>query len=408
MFAENPLNNENNTNHDLKLINTYPNNLPEIDYKAFASALNEIKKEAIKNIGEEDLKHLQKIETWGHLCTLLGYSTSWIIPNPISAFLISQGNVTRWTTITHHVSHKGYDKVPNIPDRYKSKNYAVGNRRFIDWLDWMHPEAWDYEHNFLHHYHTGEVYDPDLVEKSMENIRKSNLPLPLKYAVIGFFMSTWKLTYYAPNTLKILNDSKTQKEGKKRDLLENVKPGTYPGLKMLIPFTKDWFDFMTKCVIPYSIVKFVLTPLLFLPLGLQAPLFVLINSLLAEIITNIHSFIIIVPNHAGEDLYRFDRPVSDQAEFYVRQVTGSVNYDTGNDIIDFFQGWLNYQIEHHLFPDLPILKYQQIQPKVKEVCEKFGVPYVQENVFTRFGKLIDIITGKGTMKKTSTLHKMFR
>lgn len=239
--------------------------------------------------------------------------------------------------ITHHVSHKGYDRVPNVPEKYKSKNYAVGNRRFIDWLDWMYPKAWNYEHNFLHHYHTGEVYDPDLVEKNMHDIRNLDIPTPLKYALIGFFMCTWKLTYYAPNTLMILKDSKNHKEGRKRELLENVKDGTYPGLRMFIPFTKNWFEFMTKCVLPYSIVKFVLIPLLFLPLGFQSSLFVLINSILAEIIANIHSFIIIVPNHAGNDLYRFDRPVSDQAEFYVRQVTGSVNYNCGNDLLDFFK-----------------------------------------------------------------------
>ncbi|MFN8576953.1 MAG: fatty acid desaturase [Candidatus Sericytochromatia bacterium] len=403
MFVEKILNEK-----DLNLINSYPNNLPDIDYKGFADALNTLRKEINKNLSEDDLKHLQKIEGWGKLCTLLGYSTSWLIPNPVSAFLMSQGNLTRWAMITHHVSHKGYDKVPNIPEKYKSKNYAVGYRRYIDWLDWMHPEAWDYEHNFLHHYHTGEIYDPDLVEKSMHYVRELNLSIPVKYALIGFFMTTWKLSYYAPNTLAILKDSKNQKQGKKRELLENVKDGMYPGMRMFIPFTKDWFDFITKCVLPYSIVKFVLIPLLFLPLGFQASLFVLINSILAEIITNIHSFLIIVPNHAGDDLYRFDRPVSDQAEFYVRQVTGSVNFKCGNDVLDFFQGWLNYQIEHHLFPDIPMLKYQQIQPKVKEICEKFGVPYVQENVFTRFGKLVDIITGQGTMKKTSTLHKMFR
>lgn len=403
MFAENLLKQNN-----LKVIDSYPNNLPDIDYKGFADALNNLRKEINNNLSEDDLKHLQKIEGWGKVCTILGYSTSWILPNPVSAFLISQGNLTRWAMITHHVSHRGYDRVPNIPEKYKSKNYAVGYRRFIDWLDWMHPEAWNYEHNFLHHYHTGEIYDPDLVEKTMDNIRRSNAPQAVKYAMIAVLMSTWKLTYYAPNTLTILNDSKNTKKGKKIELLEDVKPGTYPGQKMFIPFTKNWFDFITKCVLPYGLIKFILLPLLFLPLGFQASLFVLINSIMAEIITNIHSFIIIVPNHAGNDLYRFDKPVSDQAEFYVRQVTGSVNYNCGNNVVDFFQGWLNYQIEHHLFPDIPMLKYQQIQPKVKEICETFGVPYVQENVFKRFGKLVDIITGKSSMQKTSTINKIFR
>ncbi len=403
MIAENLIK-ENN----LVSVNEYPNNLPDIDYKGFADALNQLKKEVMENLGEDDIKHLQKIERWGKICSILGYSTSWIIPNPISAFLISQGNLTRWANTTHHISHKGYDRVPNIPEKYKSKNYAVGNRRFIDWLDWIVPEAWNYEHNFLHHYHTGEIRDPDLVEKTMNDIRNSKVPILIKYALIVFFMTTWKFTYYAPNTLWILNNSKNKKVGKRSELIEDVKPGTYPGLKMFIPFTKNWFSFMSRCIIPYTSIRFVLIPLLFLPLGVNASFFVFINSILAELITNIHGFIIITPNHTGNDLYRFDKPISDQAEFYVRQVTGSVNYHTGNDLLDFSQGWLNYQIEHHLFPDIPMLKYQQIQPRVKEICEQFGVPYVQESVFKRFGKLVDIITGRGTMRKTSTIHKMFR
>ena len=38
-------------------------------------------------------------------------------------------------------------------------------------------------------------------------------------------------------------------------------------------------------------------------------------------------------------------------------------------------GNLSYQVEHHLFPDMPSSRYQQIAPRVKEVCERYGLPY---------------------------------
>ena len=47
-------------------------------------------------------------------------------------FLISQDNITCWLMITRHVTHRGYDKVTNIPEKYTSKKYAIGIRRFID------------------------------------------------------------------------------------------------------------------------------------------------------------------------------------------------------------------------------------------------------------------------------------
>lgn len=41
--------------------------------------------------------------------------------------------------------------------------------------------------------------------------------------------------------------------------------------------------------------------------------------------------------------------------------------------------------------------YQRAQPKVKAICEKYGMPYVQENVFKRVGQLVDVMVGKRTM-----------
>ena len=63
------------------------------------------------------------------------------------------------------------------------------------------------------------------------------------------------------------------------------------------------------------------------------------------------------------------------------------------DLNDFFHGWLNYQIEHHLWPDLSMLSYQKAAPLVRAICAKHGVPYVQHNVFWRLKKTVDIMTG---------------
>ena len=76
-----------------------------------------------------------------------------------------------------------------------------------------------------------------------------------------------------------------------------------------------------------------------------------INLLLGDVITNIHSFICIVTNHAGEDMYRWRthaKPLS--GAFYIRAIVSSANYSAGNDYIDVLHGWLNYQAEHHCFP----------------------------------------------------------
>ena len=50
-----------------------------------------------------------------------------------------------------------------------------------------------------------------------------------------------------------------------------------------------------------------------------------------------------------------------------------------------------------MWPDMSMRCYQRAQPKVKAICEKYGMPYVQESVFKRVGQLVDVMVGKKTM-----------
>jgi fatty acid desaturase len=157
-------------------------------------------------------------------------------------------------------------------------------------------------------------------------------------------------------------------------------------------------------VLPYALVTFGLLPLLAAPAAAFAPWgaavfgFALVNSLLAELLTNVHSFLVIVPNHAGDDLYRFPTPSRGRRDFYARQILGSANFRTGGDLNDFLHGFLNYQVEHHLWPDLPMRAYQRAQPEVKALCARHGVPYVQQSVWVRAWKTAQIMVGDASMK----------
>jgi fatty acid desaturase len=293
----------------------------------------------------------------------------------------------------HHVSHRGLDRVPGVPERYTSGCFAQGVRRFVDWLDWLDPDAWHEEHDIQHHYHTGEGADPDLVEENARFIRELEAPLPVKYALIAFYALTWKLTYYAPSTFQTLCAMRRRRAGLPQ---EEGEPHYFHAFN---PLTPEGRQFWKRCVLPYGLTRFALVPSLFLPLGPIAAVNVLCNSLLAEAFANLHSFLIIVPNHAGDDLYRFDGPCQSRAEFYLRQVMGAANYRGGDDLRDFLMGYLNYQIEHHLFPDLPPLKYREMQPRVKAICAKYGVPYVEESLFARVRKLVAVMAGEASMKR---------
>lgn len=380
--------------------------LSAIDAKAFSADIEALHAELKADLGAADLAHLRKMVLWGRACTLLGYACAWIVPNPLAALLLGMGNVGRWSSVTHPVMHRAYDAVPGVPERYRSRTFAKGWRRYLDWLDWLHPDAWVHEHNHLHHYHTGQRDDPDLVERNAWFIRHPRMPRVLKWLVVVLLMMTWKLTYYAPNTFwalkqhrRIRAQSAAQARLDPLPTMGTVKRWIIPGERVVLPVTPWGLEFHLRCVLPYAAVRFGLIPALFLPFGQAAWLAVLINTVLAEIVANVLTFITIAPNHTGDDVHRFDAPYRSKAEFYLQQVTGSVNYPGGTDARDFVLGYLNYQIEHHVWPDLPLLKYRQAAPRLKAICHKHGVPYIEESVFRRFGKLWSIMMGDTSMRR---------
>lgn len=346
-----------------------------VDLDAFLKDVLALGEELRASLGEDDLAHLRKLERWGRTATAIGAATAWLAPNPLSAVALSLGRSTRWL-LMHHVGHRGYDRVPNTPERLTSKLFAKGRRRFIDWLDWMEPEAWKYEHNVLHHSFTGEDTDPDLVERNTQWVR--TLPKPARWALLVLLAGTWRASYYAQNTTRALRTRAKQLEPDKQ-------------------LPAEWKQLLTENWLPYFLVELVAFPALYLPLGPWAAFSAAMNSLGAEVLTNLHTFVVVGPNHSGDDVYRFTDAPKNKAERYLRQILGSVNYRTGGDLNDWAHLFLNYQIEHHLWPDAPMRSYQWLQPKVQALCEKHGIPYVQQSVWARLAKMADVFVGNATM-----------
>ena len=369
----------------------------EVDKEQLEKDIDAIK-ETI-TVGEADFQHLLKLERWGRFSTISGFLLIAYVAiananNPefssfifytlgiLGAFLIGVGNVARWSNVTHPILHGAYDKVPNIPYRYTKKGFAEGRCRYVDWLDWIKPDAWAYEHNIMHHYHLGELDDPDNVEKNLEWLHEKKIPMWMKYAVIYIFAAMWKILYYAPNTLRILKN----KDAKVQKLRETTQ-------LEYSPFTESGKELWKEYYLPYGLFQFVFLPLLFLPFGWGAVGTAFGFLLLGELFANLHSFLVIVPNHSAEDIYQFSTPHKTQGEYYLRQIMGSVNYNTGTDLIDFLHGFLNYQVEHHLFPSMPNSYYQKMQPIVKEICKKHNLEYRQESVWKRFFMTIELMVG---------------
>ena len=64
---------------------------------------------------------------------------------------------------------------------------------------------------------------------------------------------------------------------------------------------------------------------------------------------------------------------------------GSANIDAG-PVMRFMSGNLSHQIEHHLFPDLPSNRYEEIAVRVRQICEKYDLPYTSGPFLVQYGK----------------------
>jgi fatty acid desaturase len=358
-----------------------------IDLDRFCTDLDRLRADLNADRGPDDLRHLRRIERIGRAWTAIGYATAWLCPNPLAAIALSLGAFVRWAVIAHHVLHRGYDRVPGVPFRHTSRGFAHGWRRCLDWLDWIDPDAWRHEHNVLHHAHLNEdPGDPDFVEALVTAYGPRRRAA--RWLLIALYAVAWKPLFYGPNTLRLYLDACRRRGREPASALNPL--GAYPVQVVL------------RCWLPYPAWRFGVVPALFLLLGPWAWLSVLVNSLLAEALANAHAFLMIVPNHAGEDLWRFGGPVrGGRGEFYVRQIVGSANYRCGGDGNDLLHGWLNYQIEHHVWPDLTLRQYQRAQPRLKSLCAQYGIPYAQESVFRRFRKMIAIALGDRVMQQAA-------
>lgn len=383
--------------------------IANLDLEAFTRDIKQLGDTLERNQGPADVAHLNKMVRWADICAAVGLLSMWHSVNPISIIAISTWTCVRWTMIAHHTCHGGYDKCHPNKSRWNRFKFAVGStwRRVNDWLDWMLPEAWNVEHNNRHHYCLSEIEDPDLVENNLADVRDLNAPIFIKYIIVIAGMFTWKWYYYSPNTYKELKLARLRREGK--PMPKGVTPSDAVTIRSLLdgsnPFYSMW-EFLTVVIGPYIVIRFFMLPAICMIVGdyldmdgTQMFKNACINLILAEALTNFHGFVIVVTNHAGYDMYRFRdgcKPFS--GTFYLRQILASADFDMGTDSVDFLHGWLNYQIEHHLWPSLSMLSYQKSAPLVRDICEKHGVPYIKENVFVRLKKTVDIMTGRTSMR----------
>src|SRR6202453_3616082 len=117
--------------------------------------------------------------------------------------------------------------------------------------------------------------------------------------------------------------------------------------------------------------------LLFPALGGRRWRRVLFGNAVANLLRNLWAYAVICCGHFADGAEKFTPDTLEgetTPQWYLRQILGSANFRAG-PVMAFMSGTLCYQIEHHLYPDLPSNRYAQIAQRVRAVCAKYDLPY---------------------------------
>ncbi|CAA9507678.1 MAG: Linoleoyl-CoA desaturase [uncultured Solirubrobacteraceae bacterium] len=251
------------------------------------------------------------------------------------------------------------------------ENMELGHNIMHGQWDWMRDPAvhsttwewdaastarsWKHSHNFQHHTYTNVVgKDRDLGYSAMRvDADQPWRPVYLAQPVYGMLMALtfeWGIALYDMelDAVKRGEKSKAQARQELRAFAE----------KALTQLGKDYALFPALA-------------------GRKGFARALAANVVANLARNLWVHTVVFMGHIPEPAETFTEDQYEnetRGDWYVRQVTGSCNLD-GSPLFHLMTGNLSFQIEHHLFPDVPSSRYSDVAPRVREICGRYGLPY---------------------------------
>ncbi len=269
------------------------------------------------------------------------YRPAWLL----GTSLLSLAKILENMEIGHNVMHGQWDWM----------NDPQINSSTWDWDSASTPEAWKHSHNYVHHTYTNiRGKDRDLGYEIMrvdphQRWHPVYLLQPLYNLVLAAFFE-WGVALHDLDFEAIRKGRKSKREVRRQ--LEGM------AAKARNQVVKDYIAF----------------PALSGRRGFKSTLKA---NFTANVVRNVWAYAIIFCGHFPDQTYTFDeQEVAQETKggWYVRQLLGAANIE-GSPLFHVVSGNLGYQVEHHLFPDMPSTRYAEIAPSVRELCERYGLPY---------------------------------
>jgi fatty acid desaturase len=335
--------------------------LSDADVEALGREFDAIREEIEESRGGSDAAYIARIITIQRQLMVAGRLTLFASSFPpawvAGTALLAAGKILENMEIGHNVMHGQWDWM-NDPEIHSGT---------WEWDNTCPSDQWKHSHNFVHHTFTN-VLEKDndvgygiLRVTSDQKWHPANLGQPVYYALLALLFE-WGV---ALHDLDIMAIRKREKDSS--DLRRQVK-GIWRKVRRQVG--KDYLIF----------------PLLTGPNFLST----LSANVTANLVRNLWSNMIIFCGHFPDGAEKFTEEELDdesKAEWYLRQLLGSANFE-GSRLLHIMAGSLGYQIEHHLFPDLPSNRYPEIAERVRALCEKYDVPYTTGPLYRQYGQTL--------------------
>ena len=320
--------------------------LSEADLESLKAELDAIRRDIETSRGEKDRAYIRRVISFQRFLdfaarlTIAGTSGKfgWMLGTGALAVAKSIENME----LGHNIGHGQWDWM-NDPEIHSTT---------WEWDMAGVSSQWRYSHNYRHHMYTNVLgVDDDLGFGVLRVTRdqkweRSHLLQPLRNMLLAI-MFEWGIAAHGLHSEHERAETDAERKAITQALMR----------KMARQAGKDY--------------------LFFPALSLRRWRRTLKANVTANLLRNVWAYVVIACGHFADGAEKFTAAALEgetKPEWYLRQMLGTANFDAG-PALALLSGNLCYQIEHHLFPDLPSNRYPEIAQRVRAVCATYDLPY---------------------------------
>jgi linoleoyl-CoA desaturase len=322
--------------------------LTEADVEELARELDAIRTDIEESRGERDARYVRRaiqlqraLAAGGRIALMASRNkVAWVA----GTAMLAAAKIIENMELGHNITHGQWDWM-NDPEIHSTE---------WEWDTTSPSVQWKKSHNFVHHKYTNIVGMDDDVGYGLLRVTRDqrwakwNIGNPVYNLLLGTLFE-WGVALHGVEMSKVRRGEKSKDEVLRDLRVIGKKVGKQVG--------KDYVVFPALAGRNWKHT-----------LG---------ANVTANLIRNYWSYMVIFCGHFPDGAEKFtaeEYEAETHPEWYLRQMLGSANFKAG-PMMAFMSGNLCYQIEHHLFPDLPSNRYAEISERITALCDKYDLPY---------------------------------